>query len=136
MNLIINFNVQEKTPLQLGNIESIGDIPIPTIRKSKQHNTEQDEEATEDAAMPKNIDELGRSLLPKSLFEQNIVTAVKENVDPEELEKNRALTQSKTPAQLAEIKSLGDIPVPDKIKNIFTQAGQDKKPEDPSKKRR
>ena len=86
--------------------------------------------------MPKNIDELGRSLLPKSLFEQNIVTAVKENVDPEELEKNRALTQSKTPAQLAEIKSLGDIPVPDKIKNIFTQAGQDKKPEDPSKKRR
>merc|ERR1712198_541319 len=27
---------QEKTPLQLGNIESLSDIPIPTMRKSKQ----------------------------------------------------------------------------------------------------
>ena len=39
--------------------------------------------------MPKSMDELGKTILPASFFEQNIVTAVKENLDPEELERNR-----------------------------------------------
>ena len=47
------------------------------------------------------------------------MTAVKENIDPEELERNQTLTRTKTPAQLAQINSLSDIPVPDKIKNLF-----------------
>merc|ERR1711976_361293 len=104
------------TPLQLGNIESLSDIPIPTMRKKQTTETDQ---LKSEASMPKNLDELGKTLLPKSLFEQNIVTAVKENLDPEELERNQTLTRTKTPAQLAQINSLSDIPVPDKIKNIF-----------------
>ena len=129
--------MQEKTPLQLGNIESISDIPIPTIRKSKQ--TDIDDEEKSEFTMPKNMDDLGKAVLPKSFFEQNIVTAVKENIDPEELERNRTLTQTKTPAQLAEINSITEFPVPDKIKNLLSCSSaakdQETKPAE-SKKRR
>merc|ERR1712227_1007861 len=128
---------QEKTPLQLGNIESISDIPIPTIRKSKQ--TDIDDEEKSEFTIPKNMDDLGKAVLPKSFFEQNIVTAVKENIDPEELERNRTLTQTKTPAQLAEINSITEFPVPDKIKNLLSSSSaakdQETKPSE-SKKRR
>ena len=86
--------------------------------------------------MPKNMDELGRTILPASFFEQNIVTAIKENMDPEELERNRTLTKTKTPAQLAAINSISDIPVPDKIKNILSSGGSEKKAPEPAKKRR
>jgi len=128
---------QEKTPMQLGNIESLGDIPIPTMRKSKQTNQDKEEQDGEEVTMPKNIDDLGKAILPKSLFEQKLVTAIKENVDPEKLERNRALTQTKTPAQLAQINSLGEFPVPAKIKNIFNQTGEKKEqPVAPPKKRR
>merc|ERR1712227_506152 len=134
--LIVKAKV-EKTPLQLGNIESISDIPIPTIRKSKQ--TDIDDEEKSEFTMPKNMDDLGKAVLPKSFFEQNIVTAVKENIDPEELERNRTLTQTKTPAQLAEINSITEFPVPDKIKNLLSSSSaakdQETKPSE-SKKRR
>ena len=127
--------LQDKTPLQLGNIESISDIPIPTVRKSK-HNLDADSprESKTELTMPKNMDELGKTILPKSFFEQNIVTAVKENVDPEVLESRRNLTLTKSPAQLAEINSLADIPVPGKIKNLLNSSGE--KTEVAIKKRR
>ena len=126
---------QEKTPLQLGNIESLTDIPIPSVRKSKQNKEEENGETSE-VTMPKNMDDLGRTILPASFFEQNIVTAVKENLDPEELERNRTLTKTKTPAQLAAINSISDIPVPDKIKNLLSSGGSEKKAPEPAKKRR
>ena len=56
--------------------------------------------------MPRNMDEWGQAAyntLPKSFREQNIVTAVKENLDPEELARNQELTRSKTPAELAQV---------------------------------
>jgi len=49
---------QEKTPLQLGNIESISDIPIPTIRKSKQTDNDDEEKEPSEFSMPKNMDDL------------------------------------------------------------------------------
>jgi len=123
-------------PLQLGNIESLTDIPIPSVRKSKQNKEEENGETSEPMTMPKSMDELGKTILPASFFEQNIVTAVKENLDPEELERNRTLTKTKTPAQLAAINSISDIPVPDKIKNLLTSSGSEKKAPEPTKKRR
>jgi len=112
---------QEKTPAQLGNIESFSDIPVPTIRKSKGEKMETDEEE-EPFHFPTNMDELGQAAyntLPKSMREQNIITAVKENLDPEELERNRTLTKTKTPAELAQINSLAEFPVPEKIKHLL-----------------
>ena len=69
----------------------------------------------------------------KSFMEKNIVTAIKENVDPEKLERNMTLTKTKTPAELAQINSLSEFPVPEKIKNILNQSGS--KVEKESKKR-
>merc|ERR1712227_141400 len=112
-------------------------IPIPTIRRKSK--TDIDDKEKSEFTMPKNMDDLGKAVLPKSFFEQNIVTAVKENIDPEELERNRTLTQTKTPAQLAEINSITEFPVPDKIKNLLSSSSaakdQETKPSE-SKKRR
>jgi len=86
------------------------------MRKSKQNN-----EAAEDKP-EKESDEQGLSF-GKSFMEKNIVTAVKENVDPEKLERNMTLTKTKTPAELAQINSISEFPVPEKIKNILNQSG-------------
>jgi len=130
---------QEKTPAQLGNIESLSDFPVPTIRKSKGDKTETEGEESEPFHFPTNMEELGQAAygtLPKSMKQQNIVTAVKENLDPEELERNRTLTQTKTPAELAQIHSLSDFPVPDKIKNLLTfEAKADSDPKENKKRR-
>jgi len=112
---------QEKTPSQLGNIESISDIPVPIIRKSKGDKIETEEEGP-GMTMPRNMEEFGQAAyntLPRSFREQNIITAVKENLDPEELERNQTLTKTKTPAELAQIHSLAEFPVPDRIKNLL-----------------
>merc|ERR1719483_2078300 len=128
---------QEKTPSQLGNIESISDIPVPIIRKSKGDKIETEEEGP-GMTMPRNMEEFGQAAyntLPRSFREQNIITAVKENLDPEELERNQTLTKTKTPAELAQIHSLAEFPVPDRIKDLlhFEKKENDKKE---TKKRR
>merc|ERR1711887_81797 len=127
---------QEKTPAQLGNIDSLSDIPVPTIRKSKGEKieTETDEEPFH---FPTNMDEFGQAAyntLPKSMREQNIVTAVKENLDPEELERNRTLTKTKTPAELAQINSLAEFPVPEKIKHLLAFERKETEPKENKKK--
>merc|ERR1711887_372925 len=128
---------QEKTPAQLGNIDSLSDIPVPTIRKSKGEKieTETDEEPFH---FPTNMDEFGQAAyntLPKSMREQNIVTAVKENLDPEELERNRTLTKTKTPAELAQINSLAEFPVPEKIKHLLAFERKETEPKENKKRR-
>merc|ERR1719233_1480148 len=128
---------QEKTPAQLGNIDSLSDIPVPTIRKSKgeKMETETDEEPFH---FPTNMDEFGQAAyntLPKSMREQNIVTAVKENLDPEELERNRTLTKTKTPAELAQINSLAEFPVPEKIKHLLAFERKETEPKENKKRR-
>merc|ERR1712012_1032495 len=75
------------TPMELkeGYINSVSDIPIPKVFASKP--AEDGEEPAEAKSMPRNMDEWGQAAyntLPKSFREQNIVTAVKENLDPEE----------------------------------------------------
>merc|ERR1712088_794956 len=108
---------QEKSPTALGNINSVSDIPIPKVFASKP--AEDGEEPAEAKSMPRNMDEWGQAAyntLPKSFREQNIVTAVKENLDPEELARNQELTRSKTPAELAQIHSLSEFPLPDNTK--------------------
>merc|ERR1712072_1613019 len=112
---------QEKSPTALGNINSVSDIPIPKVFSSKP--AEEGEEPAEAKPMPRNMDEWGQAAyntLPKSFREQNIVTAVKENLDPEELARNQELTRSKTPAELAQIHSLSEFPVPENIKKFLT----------------
>merc|ERR1712228_706944 len=86
-----------------------------------------------------NMEEFGQAAfntLPRSMREQNIITAVKENLDPEELERNQTLTKTKTPAELAQIHSLAEFPVPDKIKHLFEKSKQEINAKKETKKRR
>merc|ERR1711971_820289 len=65
-----------------------------------------------------------------------IVTAVKENLDPEELARNQELTRSKTPAELAQIHSLSEFPVPENIKKFLTSERKaDNTKKEPKKRR-
>merc|ERR1712165_660814 len=128
---------QEKSPTALGNINSVSDIPIPKVFSSKP--AEEGEEPAEAKPMPRNMDEWGQAAyntLPKSFREQNIVTAVKENLDPEELARNQELTRSKTPAELAQIHSLSEFPLPDNIKNFLTSERKPDNTKKEPKKRR
>merc|ERR550539_39342 len=71
-----------------------------------------------------------------SFREQNIVTAVKENLDPEELARNQELTRSKTPAELAQIHSLSEFPVQENIKKFLTSERKaDNTKKEPKKRR-
>merc|ERR1712226_77211 len=128
---------QEKSPTTLGNINSVSDIPIPKVFASKP--AEDGEEPAEAKPMPRNMDEWGQAAyntLPKSFREQNIVTAVKENLDPEELARNQELTRSKTPAELAQIHSLSEFPVPENIKKFLTSERKaDNTKKEPKKRR-
>merc|ERR1711872_28878 len=127
---------QEKSPTALGNINSVSDIPIPKVFASKP--AEDGEEPAEAKSMPRNMDEWGQAAyntLPKSFREQNIVTAVKENLDPEELARNQELTRSKTPAELAQIHSLSEFPLPDNIKNLLAFEGKETEPKENKKRR-
>merc|ERR1711874_710447 len=128
---------QEKSPTTLGNINSVSDIPIPKVFSSKP--AEDGEEPAEAKSMPRNMDEWGQAAyntLPKSFREQNIVTAVKENLDPEELARNQELTRSKTPAEPAQIHSLSEFPLPDNIKNFLTSERKPDNTKKEPKKRR
>merc|ERR1712088_703268 len=128
---------QEKSPTALGNINSVSDIPIPKVFSSKP--AEEGEEPAEAKPMPRNMDEWGQAAyntLPKSFREQNIVTAVKENLDPEELARNQELIRSKTPAELAQIHSLSEFPLPDNIKKFLTSERKPDNTKKEPKKRR
>merc|ERR1712180_264688 len=129
---------QEKSPTQLANIESVSDIPIPKVFASKPENGEVTESGEGGMTLPRNMDEFGQAAfntLPRSLREQNIVTAVKENLDPEELERNQELTRTKTPAELAQINSLAEFPVPEKIKHLLAFERKETEPKENKKRR-
>jgi len=131
---------QEKSPAQLGNIESVSDIPIPKMFVShKADEGENEEEESPGMTMPQNMEELSQAAyntLPKSWREQNIITAVKENLDPEELARNQELTKNKTPAELSQIHSLSEFPVPDNIKKFLTLEKKTETEKKEPKKRR
>merc|ERR1711962_626640 len=129
---------EEKNPSQLANIESVGDFPIPNVFGSGAED-EEETEAKELMTMPKNMEEWQQAAyntIPRSLREQNIVTAIKENLDPEELARNQELTRSKTPAELSQITSLSEFPVPDNIKNSLTSERKPDNTKKEPKKRR
>lgn len=57
--------------------------------------------------------------LPKSWRETKLVTQVKVEQDHEELARRKNLTQSKTPAELSQISSLSDLPIPSALENLL-----------------
>ena len=68
--------------------------------------------------------------LPKSWRETKLLTAVKVEEDEAVLAQKRNLTETKTPAELAQITSIADLPIPSALENFLKS---DKKPRDPSR---
>ena len=65
--------------------------------------------------------------IPASLKQECLVrTKVEE--DPEELKRRQNLVESKTPAELAKITSLSDIPIPATLERIVKSGGNPKAP--------
>ena len=70
--------------------------------------------------------------LPRSWREQKLVTKVKVEEDEEVLAKRKALTETKTPAELAQMTSIADLPIPSALENFLKS---DRKGKDPSEPR-
>merc|ERR1719394_775926 len=108
--------VRTKSPAELSQISSVADLPIPApvenILKRKS-------EPGSPVAPPRKwkVDDIYESI-PGSLKSELIVRS-REMEDPEELEKRRELIRTQSPAQLSEINSLADLPIPKFIENKF-----------------
>ena len=73
---------------------------------------------------PKNFSETMYATLPKSWKEQNLITKVKTDQDPDVIALRKELTQTKTPAELAQISSVADLPIPTALEN-FLKSGKE-----------
>lgn len=60
-----------------------------------------------------------RGTLPRALNKECIVRTVEE--DPEVLKARQATLKDKSISDLAQIKSLSDIPIPDTVENLFSK---------------
>merc|ERR1712223_2107537 len=109
--------VESKSPAELSEFSGVGDFPVPTRIENIFKNTPKDE--TDENVAPKNFSEQMYATLPKSWKEQNLITKVKVEEDPLELERRRNLTQEKTPAELAQISSISDMPIPSALENFL-----------------
>jgi len=108
--------VETATPAQLGNISSVADLPVPTLFKKKE---KKNVDEADDARSPSrsNVEDM-YSNLPRSLKTECLVRT-KTDDDDETLKERRLLVETCKPAQLAQITSLGDIPVPSALEGIY-----------------
>ena len=115
--------IETKSPTELAEFHGLGDIPVPTgvknlFTKRERGATIKDEldrADGESTSEPFNL----YGTLSRSMKETKLLTNTRDITDPEELRVRQELIRSKSPTELAEIKGLGDIPVPTKIQNIF-----------------
>merc|ERR1711970_809599 len=116
---------ESKSVSELSQIKSLSDIPIPEsieklISRTATNKTESPEQQSLDSRpVSRNMSVKGfkddmYASLPRSLKDQLIVrTKVEEN--EEVLQQRQALVESKSPAELSEIHSLGELPIPSRI---------------------
>ena len=114
--------VDTKSPTQLSQIHGLNDLPVPSniekLFKGRDRSSSVAKDTQSENLAPKSFGESMYATLPKSWKEQNLITKVKEE-DPETVAKNKALTTEKTPAQLAQITSLDDFPIPEALENFL-----------------
>merc|ERR1712223_515345 len=105
--------VSSKSPAELSQIHSFAEVPIPRAVESWLHHQGDGGNKLLKSPSSKSFHELSATVydsLPQSLKEP---CAVRSKIEDPELQRERfELTRSKTPSQLAEMRTLGDIPVP------------------------
>ena len=114
--------VETRSPTQLSQIHGLNDLPVPSniekLFKGRDRSSSVAKDTQSENAVPKTFGESMYATLPKSWKEQNLITKVKEE-DPEVVAKNKALTAEKTPAQLSQITSLDEFPIPEALENFL-----------------
>ena len=131
---------ESQSPAQLGNITSLGDFPLPTTLERFMKSSDKRPKAAAAAAEPEegkasggglNLEEM-YSNLPRA-FKSEVLVKSKVQEDEEKLAQRRKIVESMKPAELAQINSLGDFPMPSALENIFKSGGERPKP--PSRKK-
>ena len=131
---------ESQTPAQLGNITSLGDFPLPTTLERFMKSSDKKPKAAPaaeatDAEDGKsggglNLEDM-YSNLPRA-FKSEVLVKSKVQEDEEKITQRRKIVESMKPAELAQIKGLGDFPMPSALENIFK--GSDR-PKPPSRKK-
>jgi hypothetical protein len=116
---------QSKSVSELSQIKSLSEFPIPDniekliSRTATNKNESPEQQSIDSRPVSRNMSVKGfkddmYASLPRSLKDQLIVrTKVEEN--EEVLQQRQALVESKSPAELSEIHSLGELPIPSRI---------------------
>ena len=111
--------VESRSPSQLAQFSGLTDMPVPSrIENLFKNNRSRSSSRVRENEPPKTMAESMYATLPKSWKEQNLITKVKEE-SPETVARNKALTAEKTPAQLAQINSLDQFPIPEALENFL-----------------
>merc|ERR1712042_342436 len=119
--------VESKTPMELGQINGLTDLPVPTRIQTLMRSKERVLKSTEEKEMSRKVSGSAQSLpsmsaflnIPESLKSELLVKSKVE--DPETVAKNREIVKTKSVSELSQIKDLSDIPIPDGIENFFKQ---------------
>ena len=127
--------VKTSTPAELSRINGFADLPVPArLRNLHLHNlTGRDQTPAhggEDAAGSRpssppfaHQNGGGSSLynsLPRSLRDQQLIVRCRtDDADNEDLKRRQELTRTMTPAQLSEISSISDLPIPAKLESLI-----------------
>merc|ERR550517_2011703 len=130
--------IRTHTPAQLSEIHSISDVPIPSFiqnlaapkKNLDQPNIEKPKVNTEEKGPFKIYD-----TLPASLTETKLMT--KSVVEEPEVQAARAeVVKSKSVAELSQITTISDFPVPETIENLFSNKTVDRKQYAPAERRK
>merc|ERR1719237_2010597 len=130
--------IRTHTPAQLSEIHSLSDVPIPSfIQNLAASKKNLDEPNTEKPKM--DTDEKGPfkiyDTLPASLTETKLMT--KRVVQEPEVQAARAeVVKSKSVAELSQIATISDFPLPETIENLFSNKTVDRKQYAPADRRK
>merc|ERR1719458_986901 len=132
--------IRTHTPAQLSEIHSLSDVPIPSfIQNLAASKKNLDEPNTEKPKMDTDDKEKGPfkiyDTLPASLTETKLMT--KSVVEEPEVQAARAeVVKSKSVAELSQITTISDFPVPETIENLFSNKTVDRKQYAPAERRK
>ena len=126
--------VKTSTPAELSRINGFADLPVPARLKNLHlHNlTGRDQTPAhggEDAGSRPSSPLFGHqngggsslyNSLPRSLRDQQLIVRCRtDDADNEDLKRRQELTRTMTPAQLSEISSISDLPIPAKLESLI-----------------
>ena len=125
---------ESQTPAQLGNITSLGDFPLPTtLERFMKSSDKKPKAAAADTDLEEGKSGGGLNLedmysnLPRA-FKSEVLVKSKVQDDEEKITQRRRMVESMKPAELAQINSLGDFPMPSALENIFKSSDGPKPP--------